>query len=113
MSLLKTVVKLDEDAGTSQEQGRFWNPIFLNREILPLRGSPPGSGPPARAKQTTLYTVSKNATLPPMERTRLVTRVLEAVLKGNRREGLKSRFTIFPMSASEAKNPQKVKSPKR
>jgi len=114
MSLLKTIFKLDENAGISQEQGRFWNPALLNREILPLRGSPPGYGPPARAKETTLSSVSKETLLPSFERTRVVTKVLQAVLEGNKRRGVyKSGFTIFPMSASEAKNPQKVKSPKK
>jgi len=107
---MKVLQKLDENAGTSIEQGRFHNPIFQNREILPLRGAPPQFGPPARAKETTLSTISNKATLPPMERTRIVTKILEAVLKGNRNLGpTMGKFTIYPTDPSGTENyPEKL-----
>jgi hypothetical protein len=106
---MKVLKKLDEDGGLSVEQGNFYNPALLNREILPLKGSPPNQGPPKLAKETSLSTVSGKTNLPPFERTRIVTHVLDAVLKGNKEQGRsRGKFSIFPTSASEARFPQKL-----
>ena len=88
---MKVLDKLNNDGGQSREQGNFWNQRDVARAVVPMHGS--------ITKIPSLY----EAHLP-------ILATLQAVLKGNRRMDVgRGKYPVFPTSASEANNPQKVK----
>lgn len=93
---MKVLQHLLIDGGRSKEQGNFYDQSKIAQASIPLRGTPP--------KPNNKVSVFRNG----------VFDVIPLVLKGNKRmEVGKTKFKVFPTSASEASNPQIVRRVKK